>query len=230
MTANPDQIRRRIELTRSELSANVNALTEKVTPSRVVARKVDRTRQTVTNVKDRIMGTAENAASAVGDTVSAIGETVSAIGETASSAASTTADQMSSMVSNAVDTVTSAPQTAQRRAQGNPLAVGLIAFGGGWLVASLIQTSRKERELALQAKDRLVDKLEPVAKQVKQIASEVTDSLREPAEEAVESVKSKASDAVESVKSRTSDAASHLVQKGRAAADYDSAVEERWCR
>ena len=55
MAADPDQIRRRIERTRDALSANVNALTEKVTPSRAMARQVDRTRHTMTNVKDKIM-------------------------------------------------------------------------------------------------------------------------------------------------------------------------------
>ena len=67
MTADPDQIRRRIERTRDALSANVNALTEKVTPSRAMARQVDRTRHTMTNVKDKIMGTAEDAASTAAD-------------------------------------------------------------------------------------------------------------------------------------------------------------------
>lgn len=63
MASDPDQIRRRIEHTRNDLSANVNALTERLTPSRAVARRVDRTRQTLTNVKDKIIGTADDAVS-----------------------------------------------------------------------------------------------------------------------------------------------------------------------
>ena len=38
----PEVIRRDIESTRSDLSRNVDALTEKVSPSRVVGRRVDR--------------------------------------------------------------------------------------------------------------------------------------------------------------------------------------------
>jgi len=38
----PDRIRREIEHTQANLSTDVNALTEKVTPSRIVARRVDR--------------------------------------------------------------------------------------------------------------------------------------------------------------------------------------------
>ena len=201
----PDHIRRRIEHTRNELSANVNALTERLTPSHAVARRVDRTRQTLTNVKDKILGTAEDAVSTVGDS--------------ASSAASATADRASSMVSSAVDTVSSAassaaetvgaaPQAARRKAQGNPLAAGLIAFGCGWLAASLIQTSRQERELARQAKDRLGKQVQPMAQQVKQAASEVADNLREPAQQAAESIKSMGRDAT-----------SAITSEGRAAMD-----------
>ena len=40
----PDQIRREIERTQAHLSSDVDALTEKVTPSRIVARRVDRAR------------------------------------------------------------------------------------------------------------------------------------------------------------------------------------------
>jgi len=193
MTGDPDQIRRRIEHTRNELSANVNALTERLTPSRAVARRVDRTRQTLTNVKDKIIGTADDAVSTVGDT------TTAAASATADRVASSAADTVSSAASTAVETVSSAPRVARRRAQGNPLAAGLIAFGCGWLAASLIQSSRKERELVRQAKDRLEKQVQPMAQQVKQAASEVADNLRVPAQQTVESIKSMGRDAASTV-------------------------------
>jgi hypothetical protein len=37
--------------------------------------------------------------------------------------------------------------------QGNPLAAGLIAFGVGWLAASLIPASRPEQQAAAKAKE-----------------------------------------------------------------------------
>jgi hypothetical protein len=197
MTSNPDQIRRQIEHTRNELSADVNALTEKLTPSRAVARRVDRTRETLTHVKDKIIGVAEDAASTVSDT--------------ASSAASTTADRVSSVASSAADTVSSAPQVARRKAQGNPLAAGLIAFGAGWLAASLIQSSRQERELARQAQQRISKQLQPMAQQVKQAASDVADNMREPVQQAAQSIKSTGRDA-----------AATVIQKSRTAADQVS--------
>lgn len=199
MTADPEEIRRRIEDTRSELSADVNALTEKVNPSRVVARRVDRTRAALTNVKDKVVGTTENAASTVADT--------------AGSAVSATTGRVSSMASSAADTVTAVPQAARRGTQGNALAAGLIAFGGGWLIASLIPTSHKEQELAGQAKDRLGEQLQPVAQQVQQAASDLAESLREPAHQAVESVKSTASDATSTVAEQSRAAASQVSER-----------------
>ena len=75
----------------------------------------------------------------------------------------------------------------------------LIAFGCGWLAGSLIQSSRKERELARQAKDRLEKQVQPMAQQVTKAASEVADNLRVPAQQAVESIKSVGRDAASTV-------------------------------
>lgn len=198
MTADPDQIRNRIENTRSNLSADVNALTEKVSPGRVMARRVDRTREALTSVKDRIMGTADRATTAT-----------TTMGDKAGSMASEAAGRASDLASSAADTVASAPRMARQQAQGNPLAAGLIAFGAGWLVASLIPASRREQELAEQARDRIGEQMQPMAEQVKQAASDLADNLREPAQQAVESVRSTASDA-----------ASTVTDEGRAATEH----------
>ncbi|MCA1835938.1 MAG: DUF3618 domain-containing protein [Actinobacteria bacterium] len=218
MTADPDQIRRQIEHTQQMLSADVNALAEKVSPRAAVARRTDRARQTLTNVKDTIMGTAEDAVSTVGDTAtdaastvsdttrnaaSTVSETarntVSTVSDTASSVVSAAADRVSSMASSAADAVSSVPQVVRRRAQGNPLAAGLIAFGAGWLAASVIKSSRQERKLLEQATDRLGERLEPMAQQAKQVAANVADNLRVPAQQAFDSVTSTASEAASTV-------------------------------
>ena len=56
MSTDPDQIRSEIDQTQRELSADVDALTEKLSPPRIVERRVQRTREAMTNVKDKIMG------------------------------------------------------------------------------------------------------------------------------------------------------------------------------
>ena len=122
MSTDPDQIRSEIDQTQRELSADVDALTEKLSPQRMVERRVRRSRTAVTNVKDRIMGSTSDAYQTPGSTASDVGESVSA-------RASAARDTVVGTASSAVDTVRSAPDTARRSTQGNPLAAGLIAQG-----------------------------------------------------------------------------------------------------
>jgi CHASE3 domain sensor protein len=117
------------------------------------------------------------------------------------------------MASSAADAVSSAPQAVRRRAQGNPLAAGLIAFGAGWLAASLIKSSRYERKLLDQAKERLGEGLEPMTQQAKQVAADVTENLREPAQQAIDSVRSTASDAASTVADHARAAANELRER-----------------
>jgi hypothetical protein len=77
---------------------------------------------------------------------------------------------------------------ARRQAQGNPLAAGLIAFGAGWLVSSLLPASRREQQLAEQARDKATELGQPLAEAAKQAATEVKNNLQEPARQAVETL------------------------------------------
>ena len=79
------------------------------------------------------------------------------------------------------------------KTQGNPLAAGLIAFGAGLLVSSLIPASQKEREAA----DALKTAAEPLTTELTEAAKNVAEGLREPAQEAMENVKASAADATE---------------------------------
>src|SRR4051812_49751365 len=55
-SSDPEVIRRQIEDTRRELSYDVDALNEKVNPSRVVDRRVSNVKGRVVRAKDRVMG------------------------------------------------------------------------------------------------------------------------------------------------------------------------------
>ena len=61
----PDAIRRQIEATQRELSYDVDALNEKVNPARVVDRRVTAAKGRITSVKEKVMGSAQNARSSV---------------------------------------------------------------------------------------------------------------------------------------------------------------------
>jgi cell division septum initiation protein DivIVA len=206
-SSDPEQIRREIERTQAALSQDVDALAEKVTPGKIVERRVDRARDAATRLKEKVMGSdtyGHHAAGGyAGDVRSAASTAADRVSGTASSAASSVQDAASSAAgtvqgaaSTAVGAVQEAPQAIRRQTRGNPMAAGLIAFGAGWLVSSLLPASRREQELADQAKQVAQEKVAPVAQQV---AGEVRESLREPAQQAVESVKSTAQDAKDTV-------------------------------
>lgn len=118
-------------------------------------------------------------------------------------AASASGESAAGSVSDATDAVA-------RKAKGNPMAVGLIAFGVGWLAASLIPASEKEKELASSLKDAA----EPLVQEVTEAAKDLAGTLRQPAQDAAAAVKDAASDAVDTVKSDAATAADDL--KGEA--------------
>lgn len=205
MSENPDAIRADIEATRARLGTNVDAVADKVTPSNIVHRQTDKVKDKVVGMKDRIMGVADHATSNVH---SATGSAGSAMGDARSSIGST--------LSDAGSAISDAPHQAAVKTQGNPLAAGLIAFGAGLLVSSLIPPSRQEREAA----EALKNAAEPVTTQLTEAAKDMAQGLKEPAQEAVENVKLTASDAVQNVKDEGQSGVSEVKSTATDAKDH----------
>lgn len=188
-TDDPDALRAEIDRTRANLSQNVNALGEAVTPSNIARRQVDKAKGAAVGVKDKVMGSAEHAASRAGDKASGAGSSLSG-----------TAGSVGQSVSGI-------GQTATSRTQGSPLAAGMVALGAGWLVGSLLPATSKERQAAVSVKEQAA----PLATQAqgiaKEAAQETAQNLKEPAQQAAESVRSTAQDAAETVKAEGQSAA-----------------------
>ncbi|HVD27087.1 MAG TPA: DUF3618 domain-containing protein [Mycobacteriales bacterium] len=204
----PDQIRREIERTQAHLSTDVDALTEKVTPGRIVARRVDRAKAAGRRLTDRVMGSDDPTpgrydpynpySGGYTDTRSprhAVTDTARSASANVSDAASSAAETISDTASSAAAAVQEAPQALRRQTQGNPLAAGIIAFGAGWLVSSLLPASRQEQRLAQQATEKAAEVGRPLADKAREAAMEVKDNLQEPAQQAVASVKDTATEA-----------------------------------
>jgi hypothetical protein len=191
-SSDPDVIRRQIEDTRRELSYDVDALNEKVNPARVVDRRVTAAKGRITSVKEKVMGSAQDTTS------SAHGMASNAAGSV-QNAASTAADSVQSAAASAAGAVQQTPDAIVRQAQGNPLAAGLIAFGVGWLVSSLLPASEKEKQLAGQAESAVREHKDTLLEPAKQAAQEIGDQLKPAAQQAVESVRSTAQDAATTV-------------------------------
>ncbi|MFH8252269.1 DUF3618 domain-containing protein [Microbacterium sp. B2969] len=162
----PEEIRANIETTRRDLGQDVDALADKVTPSKIVERQTDKVRHGMHRLREHIMGAADDATSSVADAGHSVANGVGDAGH-----------------------------AIKVKTQGNPLAAGLIAFGAGLLVASLIPASDKERELAAKVEQ----KAQPLMDEVKDAAREVGQNLKEPAQDAVDSVKTTAQDAAQTV-------------------------------
>lgn len=174
MTDSPDVIRADIERTRAELGSDVDALADKVTPSKIMDRQTDKIRGAMGSIRERVMGTAQDA------------------GESASSAMTDVANDARDMAHD-----------VKAKAEGNPMAVGLIAFGVGLLAASLFPASNKEKKLAQAAKAEA----QPLMDEMSSVAKEVASDLKEPAQEAATAVGDRATEAVEHVKEEASAAA-----------------------
>jgi hypothetical protein len=194
--SDPEQIKQDIESTRAQLSGDVNALTEKVSPGRIVGRKMQRTRNAVTSVKQRVMGSASDS-----DSAGALSSAASSVSDTASSV---------------TDAASSAPAAVRQQTQGNPLAAALIAFGVGWLASSILPASRPEQQLAAQVKDKATDLAQPVLQEAKQAGQEVASNLQEPAQQAVEQVRSTAQDAANTVTEQAKGAAGDVKDEAQA--------------
>lgn len=195
----PEVIRRDIEATRADLSRGVDALTEKVSPGRVVGRRVDKAKGAMGSVKEKVMGSSNDPYD--------------------SGAAGGPADKASSLVSSVSDTASAAPSAARRKTQGNPLAAGMIAFGVGWLASSLIPASQKEQDAATAVKDKASEHSDTLTAPVKEAASKAKDNLQAPAQEAVQSVKDTATDAATTVKDEASSAKDDVAGQAKSSKD-----------
>jgi len=182
MSDDPDAIRAEIEATRANLSGDVDALADKVTPSKIAQRQTRKVKGAWHSLSDRVMGTADDVSGNVHDAVSDAG-------------------------SSAAD----AGRTVVNKAQGNPLAVGLIAFGVGALVASLIPASSKEKELASSAKEAA----QPLIHEATEVGKQVANDLKQPAQDAVQSVKETAQEGVSTVKEEATDRANEVANEAK---------------
>ena len=117
-----------IESTRDNLSRDIDELTDKISPSRVMERRKQAARGRLGSLRDSLMGSASSAR-----------DSVSSAGTSTTSSVSSASGAASSAATGAVDAIGS-------KAQGNPLAAGLVAFGAGMLL------SRRPREAARGAR------------------------------------------------------------------------------
>lgn len=173
MGTSTEELSNDIARTRADLEQDVDALQNKVSPSAIMERRKSAVRGRLASAKDRLMGT---------------GQSVVGTGHGA-------AHGVTSATSNAGSAL-------EERVEGSPLAVGLVAFGAGLLVAGVMPATKVEAQGAQKLKEVAQEHGQPVMEQAKSAAQEVGDQLQDKASEAADVVKSSAQESVERVKDK----------------------------
>lgn len=177
-----EQLTTDIAGTREDLSRNLDALNEKVNPSKVMERRKHAVRTRFSSIKDKVMGSAQDMKSGAQEARGTMGERTSEMAESATGAAQ------------------DAVRTVQQRAEGNPLAAGLIAFGAGLLISSVIPASKQEAQAAQKLVDTAKEHGQPVIDEARSMGQEMGEHLKQEAGQAAEEVKSSAQESARHVK------------------------------
>lgn len=221
MSRNPEDIRREVDRARGELGATLEAIgnrvspklakerakervtermeeiSDRVNPKRIVSRRTARVRSGIRDVRESVMGAAQDLEpSRAADSVRGGAQRLS---RRASQATGALSEQASA-----------APEMVRSSAQGNPLLAGLVAFGGGLILASALPPSDAEK----QAAQRALEKLEPLKEQAVSAGRSMADELQQSAQSRAERVKERATSGAQRVKSEAQDSAEEV--KGRA--------------
>lgn len=197
MGSRPEELRNEIEQTREELAYDVDRLADRTVPTRVAGRKWEGAKSRVRSVTDRVMGARDTVVSGAQDKASHAGSKIqdaaSGAAGSVQSTASAVGDKAQETAHAVADTVRETPDTVARQTRGNPLAVGLIAFGVGLLTASLLPETEAEKRAGGAVAERSGDLVE----KAKETAREMTEELGSTAREATEHVKETAREAAQ---------------------------------
>ena len=115
---------------RERMGDTLEAIGDRLSPERMVERRKAAVGQTFRNVKESVMGSPGYQEPATDRLRTQAGDV---------------RDAATSAVQNASEHVQQAPQALADQARGNPVAAGIIAFGVGVLLATLLPSSRTEQ-------------------------------------------------------------------------------------
>jgi hypothetical protein len=200
------RLREEIERTRGDLTRNVDRLAEKTSPARIAGRRVQRARGRLAQLKERVMGGPDDGE---GYRRSGYGAAYSpgyeapeyeAPGDEAPGYEAPGYHQVSQAGDRAQEAVQGAVGGVREQTEGNPLAAGLVAFGVGWLVSSLVPATQAETEAVQRAGDVAREHAGPVIDQARQSAQEVGGELKDRAREAAAQVRESTQDAAGAVR------------------------------
>jgi gas vesicle protein len=193
MGKSASEVRSDIDDTRQEMSETIDAIADRTSPGRIIQRRRQRMSDGWRSVRERVMGRAD-------DPYGSVDDSGPGMAESARDTAGTV-----------VEGARQAPEKLLEQTQGNPIAAGLIAFGGGLLIASLIPPSEVEQRVAGQ----VAEKAEPLRDELQRAGQEVADDLKSTAQESAEQVKQRASEAAGAVQEDVRSSAGSVKDEAR---------------
>lgn len=227
-----EELRSEIDQRRDDLTRDFEAIGDKVSPSRIMERKTDAVKSRFRNVKESVMGKADDLGShtqgkvvdlrgQASDTAQGLRSSAQDLAGGVTQGAGDLVHSAGDVAHNAGEQVAQVPQILKDEARGNPLAAGLVAFGIGLLAASVLPESRKEKQLARQIQPQLEDAARTAAETGKEMIEDFKPIAQDSAEHLQESAKYAVQNVTEQAKGGASDVAQDA--KGAATAVKDSA-------
>jgi uncharacterized protein YjbJ (UPF0337 family) len=193
MGKSASEVRADIEDTRRDMSDTVDAIADRTSPRRIVRRRRERVTAGWRSMRERVMGKAESAYG------------------TAADQAGRVPDAAREAATTVTETAQAVPQKVAEGTQGNPIAAGIVAFGAGLLVASILPPSEAEQKAAA----RLREKAGPLQEELGEAGRQVVEDVKSAAQEGVEQVKSTASDAAANVQEDVRSSARQVSEQAR---------------
>jgi hypothetical protein len=116
-------------------------------------------------------------------------------------------DKVMGTAQSATDSVTggmsgtgsSVASSAQERFEGAPLAAGVVAFGAGVVLASLVPASRVEAEAAHRVVETAKEEGQPLLDEARAVGEEVAANVKESAVDSAQRVKASAQESARTV-------------------------------
>lgn len=160
MEPRTDTLRREIEHTRADMGETIEAIGDRLSPTRVLERRKLKTRDAVSSLRERVMGTAEDVQHGV-----------------------------ASFAHDAGDSIEHAPEMVKARTQGAPLVAGAIAAGTGFLIAAMFPASDAERRASASIMDAVEPARQEVVEGAKAVAEHLKEPIAAAAADLQQTVK-----------------------------------------
>ncbi len=178
MGQSAEELRREIERTRGEMSENLEAIGDRVSPGRIVERRKNRMVNFIGDSRDRVFGRVDDVRSGASDRAEGARE------------------RAQDAMGTARETMRDAPERVASGAAANPLIAGGVAFGLGFLAAVVFPGTQKEAE----AVQRVSEAAQPLKEEATQAAREVASSVQEAGKQAATELKDSAQERAADVK------------------------------